>query len=77
MNIEDTSLVQLDCTAIGGVPDSHHITLVHSNQQIEATVGSHLQTYIANNLFGEFICIIESLHDTKQTSLLLQERGNM
>ena len=38
-------------------------------------MGNKLQAYVANSLFGEFTCIIETLYNTKQVSLLLQEKG--
>ena len=69
--------MQLDCTAVGGVPDSHNIILFHTNQQIAARLGHKLQTYIASSSFGEFICVVESLHSTKRASLLLQEKGTV
>ena len=65
------------CTATGGVPDSHNITLFHSNsQQLASSMGNELQSYIAlDNFLGEFICTVESLYGTKQASLLLYEKG--
>ena len=67
------------CTATGGVPDSHNITLLHSNgdQQLFTSMGNELRSYIGNSVFGEFICIVESLYNTKQISLFLQEKGTM
>jgi hypothetical protein len=69
---------QLVCTATGGVPDSHNITLFHStnDQQLATSIGNELQSYIdLCNLIGEFICTIESLYGTEQVSLLLYEKG--
>ena len=65
------------CTAVGGVPDSHNITLLHLNQLITTSIGNKLQAYIANDLFWEFTCIVESLYTTKQVSLLWYEKGMM
>ena len=80
----ESGLTQLVCTATGGVPDSHNITLFHSNHgQTLATwssIGNKLQSNIDfNNLFWqtEFTCIVESLYSTKQVSLLLYEKGMM
>ena len=77
INFAESSLTQLVCTAVGGVPDSNSITLLHSSQTITTSMGDKLQSYIANGLFGEFTCIVESLYSTKQVSLLLQEKGMM
>ena len=77
LDFAESGLMQLVCTATGGVPDSHNITLFHSNhgQQLVTSMGNKLQTYIANSLFGEITCIIETLYSTKQVSLLLQGKG--
>ena len=73
----ESGLTQLVCAAPGGVPDSHNITLLHSSQPIATTMGNELQTYIANSLFGEVTCIVETLYSTKRVSLLMQEKGNL
>ena len=76
----ESGLTQLVCTATGGVPDSHNITLFHSNQDqqlLNTSTGNKLQSYIDlyNLYLGEFICTVESLYGTKQVSLLLYEKG--
>jgi hypothetical protein len=74
----ESGLTQLVCTATGGVPDSHNITLFQSNndQQLATNTGNELQSYIDfYNLHLEFTCIVESLYGTKQVSLLLYEKG--
>jgi hypothetical protein len=68
------------CTATGGVPDSHNITLFHSTNghQLATSTGNELQSYIdLNNIIGEFICTVESLYGTEQVSLLLYEKGKI
>ena len=40
-------------------------------------MGNKFRSYIGNSVFGEFICIVESLYNTKQISLFLQEKGTM
>ena len=73
----ESGLIQLVCTATGGVPDFHNITLFRSNQdqQLLATnMGNELQSYVDLYL-GEFICTVESLYGNKQVSLLLYEKG--
>ena len=68
--------MQLVCTATGGVPDSHNITLFHDyGQQLATTsMGNELQSYIDLDDL-KFTCIVESLYGTKQVSLLLYEKG--
>ena len=65
----ESGLTQLVCTATGGVPDSHNITLFHSNngQQLATSMGNELQFYIdPSNFFGESVCTVESLYHTEQ-----------
>ena len=75
----ESELTQLVCTATGGVPDLHNITLFRSNQDqqlIATSMGNELQSYIAlDNFLREFICTVKSLYGTKQVSLLLYEKG--
>ena len=76
----ESGLTQLVCTSTGGVPDSHNITLFHSNQdqQLLATsMGNRLQSHMIDpyNYLGEFICTVESLYGTEQVSLLLYKKG--
>ena len=71
----ETGIVLLDCTAVGGVPDSHNITLILPNQHVNTKGNNNLHAYFARGRFGEFICIVESLYNTTQTSLFLEERG--
>ena len=73
--LAESGLTQLVCTAVGGVPDSHNISLLHLNQLIATRMGSKLQTYIADDLFWEFTCIVESLYTTEWVSLFWHEKG--
>ena len=68
--------MQLVCTATGGVPDSHNITLFHDygHQLATTSMGNELQSYIDLDDL-KFTCIVESLYGTKQVSLLLYEKG--
>ena len=67
----------IDCTAVGGIPDSHILTLFYANQQVTTAlaVGNSLHVSVAINRFGEYTCIVESLYNITQVSLFLQEKG--
>ena len=61
----------LNCTAYGGVPDSHNITL--RQKDVNVTGNSH-QVYLDG--FGEYMCIVESLYNTTAVAVTINERGN-
>ena len=73
--VSERGLLWIYCTAVGGIPDSHVLTLFHENKQVTATVGNSLHISVAINRFGEYTCIVESLYNVTQVSLLLQEKG--
>ena len=60
----------LYCTAYGGVPDSHNITL--RKKDIRVTGNSH-QLYLDG--IGEYFCVVESLYNTTTVALSIYERG--
>ena len=66
----------VDCKAVGGIPDYHNITLLHSQLAIATNVSSsRLQIYVDNSMFGEFTCIVVSLYSVEMVSVLLTEKG--
>lgn len=60
----------LNCTAYGGIPDSHNIIL--EKQKVNVT-GNNLQIYI--NRFGQYTCTVESLYNTTMVSLSIIDKG--
>ena len=58
----------LACSAYGGIPDTHNITLGYSGQQGVSVSGSSLQILL--NRFGEYVCTVDSLYNTTTVTVM-------
>ena len=59
------------CIAVGGVPDSHNITIFHLCQPITTSMGNKLHNHMFVWRIHSVYLFIETLYGTKQVSLLI------
>ena len=67
--------IHIKCSAEGGNPDLHNITLLKNNAPLTVSTQTDSLTYDTKGVFGVYTCLVESLYTTATESLLLQEKG--
>ena len=68
----ETDVDVLVCSAYGGIPDKHNITLSYSGQQGLNVSGNSLQI-----LLGEYLCTVDSLYNTTTVTVMssIRDKG--
>ena len=71
----ETDVEMLVCSAYGGIPDKHNITVSYSGQQGASVSGNSLQILL--NRFGEYVCTVDSLYNTTTVTVMssIRDKG--
>ena len=79
MILESTEEATLQCTAVGGYPPIHNISLVKNGMLILSRVSSEVTYTTAGGLpkdvYGLYMCLVNNTAGTSSRTILLQHKG--